>query len=73
MKELPEAWMGELVGRMHNAGIQQKDLAKEMNCTKAYVSMLLNGTKRPPMARERLETAFAAIRMRKENEAKEGK
>lgn len=72
MKDLPEAWMGELVGRMHNAGIQQKDLAKEMNCTKAYVSMLLNGTKKPPLARERLEAAFASVMLKKQKDKKEG-
>lgn len=63
-----EAWTGELVGRMHTAEVTQDELAKEMNCTKSYVSRLLNGTRNPPGARGRLEAAFESI-LRKRQEA----
>ncbi len=56
-----EDWTGELVGRMHNAEVTQEELAREMNCTKSYISRLLNGTRKTPNARERLETAFDNI------------
>lgn len=62
-----DEWTGDLVGRMHNARISQQDIANELGVTKAYVSMVLNGARKPPNARERLETAFEAAKKRKEN------
>ena len=56
-----EAWTGELIGRMYNAEVTQEDLAKEMKCTKSYVSRMLNGTRTPKGGRERCEAAFANI------------
>lgn len=58
---MPEVWTGELIGKMHNARVTRVELAKEMHCTKAYVTMLLNGQKRPKDAQERCESAFEAI------------
>lgn len=58
MKDL---WTGELVGKMHVAEVTLDDLAKEVGFSKAYVSMILNGIKKPAGARERLEAAFDAI------------
>lgn len=66
---MPDAWMGRLVGKMHVNGVSQKDLAEEMMCTDGYVSMLLNGTRRPDGARERLESAYARV-MEKRKDAK---
>lgn len=73
MSKLPEAWTGDLIGRMHNAGVQQRELANEMGCTRAYVSMILNGIKKPPLARERLEAAFASVMLKKQKDEKEAK
>lgn len=56
---------------MHVEGITYDDLAKELQVTKAYVSMILNGRKKPHNARERLEAAFAAVLERKKAEAQE--
>lgn len=56
-----EKWTGNLVGRMHNAGVSSKDLAIELGVTEAYVSMILNGKRTPPDAKERLERAFRAV------------
>ena len=67
----PEKWTGKLIGNMHVEGITYDDLAKELEVTKAYVSMILNGRKRPPNARERLEAAFAAVLERKKAETQE--
>lgn len=58
---LPEPWTGELIGRMHNAGVTYDDLAKEMGCTKAYISMLLNSRKKPDGIQERMEAAFERV------------
>ena len=46
---------------MHVEGVTYEDLAKELSVTKAYISMILNGRKKPTKAKERLETAFASI------------
>lgn len=65
---MPEKWTGVLVGKMHNAKITQQDIADELGTTKAYVSMILNGTKTPKNARKRLEEAFKAACEKKMNE-----
>ena len=58
---MPEKWTGRLVGRMHNERITYEDLANEMGVTKAYISMILNGTRKPDGARERMEAAVSKI------------
>ena len=62
---MPEAWTGRLIGKMHNAGISRVELAEEMGCKKAYISMILNGQRNPAGARERLEAAFETVKRRK--------
>lgn len=61
MADNPDRWTGRLVGRMHNNGISNKDLAKELDCTAAYVSMVLNGARKPGGARERFEDAVSRL------------
>lgn len=58
---MPEKWTGILIGKMHNENITYDDLADELGCTKAYISMILNGARKPPNAKERLEKAFKNI------------
>lgn len=58
---MPEKWTGELLGRMHNERVSAADLAEELGCTKAYVSMVFNGARSPANARERFEGAFQAV------------
>ncbi len=58
---MPEKWTGELLGRMHNERVNAADLAEELGCTKAYVSMVFNGARSPANAKERFEDAFEAI------------
>ena len=54
-------WTGHLVGRMHNNGITNIDLANKLGYTKDYISMVLNGKKTPKGARERFEAAVEEI------------
>lgn len=63
-----EKWTGRLVGRMHNERIDAKELAAEIGVTPAYISMILNGKRNPPGARERLEQALSSIVARREAE-----
>ena len=56
---------------MHNERIRLEDVATELGVTASYVSMVLNGRRKPPGAKERFEGAVSAIvekRMRKEGD-----
>ena len=65
---MPEVWTGELIGKMHNAKVTYDDLAAEMGVTKSYISMILNGTRKPDGIRQRMETAFADIVAKRKEE-----
>lgn len=58
---MPEPWTGELIGRMHNNRVTNDDLARELGITKAYISMILNGARKPPQAESKLNAAVDAI------------
>ena len=53
-----EKWTGQLIGKMHNNGIKQIELADKLGLTNAYVGMILRGERKPPNIRERMETAL---------------
>ena len=62
MKEL---WTGDLIGRMHNAGIKRRELADELGVSCAYVTMILNGTRTADKWEEKFEQAFQAVHSKK--------
>lgn len=55
---MPVQWTGELVGRMHNAGVTAKQLAAEMGKNPKYVSQVLNGHYSPKKAEAEFNEAF---------------
>ena len=55
---MPEKWTGALVGKMHNYRITQEMLADKLGVRKPYVSMILNGKRKPPNIRKRMEDAL---------------
>ena len=63
-----EKWTGRLIGKMHNERITRNELAEELGVRKSYISMILNGERKPPEAQIRLEAGVDAIidRRRKE-------
>ena len=61
MKPVKDIWTGELVGKMHVAEVTQEELAAELGWNKAYVCMILNGSRKPAGAREKLEAAFESV------------
>lgn len=71
---MPEKWTGRLIGRMHNERIAYEQLANEMGVNKAYISMILNGKRKPPNIQKRMETALEAIikREREKQSQKKG-
>lgn len=58
---MPEKWTGRIVGKMHNERITYDELAKELGVTKAYISMILNGARKPDGAEERIKNAISSI------------
>lgn len=58
---MPDPWTGDLIGRMHNEGVTAAELASELGCTRAYVSMIFHGSRTPEGAQERFEAAFEKI------------
>ena len=58
---MPAQWTGELVGKLHNHNLSCRDLAKELEVTPAYVSMVLHGKKNPSNAEQRFTEAVQAL------------
>ena len=56
-----EKWTGALIGKMHNDHITYDDVANKLGVSKAYVSMILNGTRKPSNIRKRMEEAVNSI------------
>lgn len=54
-------WTGELVSKMHIYGIRKAELAAKLGCTRASVTMILNGERSPKGIQERYEAAVDAI------------
>lgn len=56
-----ERWTGKLVGKMHVHEITYDEVAAELGVSRPYVSMLLNGHRKPPDAKKRIEMAIDSI------------
>lgn len=63
-----EKWTGVLVGKMHNERVTYQDMADEMAVTKSYISMILNGSRKPKGIKERMENAFASVVEKRKSE-----
>jgi transcriptional regulator with XRE-family HTH domain len=66
---VPEKWTGRLIGEMHNNCITYEQLANEIGVNKAYISMILNGRRKPSGIQERLEGAVQRIIERTKTES----
>lgn len=58
---MPEQWTGDLICKMHLNGVKRKEIAEKLGCTRASVTMILNGTRAPEDARSRYENAVNQI------------
>ena len=58
---MSEKWTGVLIGKMHNERITYLDLAEEMSVTKSYISMILNGSRKPKGIEKRMKDAFNSV------------
>jgi transcriptional regulator with XRE-family HTH domain len=50
---------------MHVQEVTYDELAEELGVGKSYVSMILNGRRNPPEAKERLQAAFDRVLMKR--------
>lgn len=55
---MPEKWTGELIGKMHNNGIKQVELAEKLGFTNSYTGMLLRSERKPLGIRQKMESAL---------------
>lgn len=62
---MPAQWTGEVIGEMHVARISNRELAREMGVTAAYISMILNGDREPPDAEQRVREAVSRLKAQK--------
>lgn len=61
-----DSWIGEVVGKMHIANIEGRELAQHMGVTAGYLSMLLNGKRAPEGIEHRIKEALdELIRVKK--------
>ena len=67
MQNKPEKWTGNLLGRMHNEKITNRDLAKELGVSSAYISQILNGNRKPDGIKQRMDNAVSRIIEKREN------
>lgn len=61
-------WTGEVVKRMHMAGITGKQLAEECGFTNSYISTVLHGKKGDDSTRQRILEALARLEAKQEAE-----
>ena len=54
-------WIGDFVGRMHRHRITITQIAQEMEVTREYLSMILNGHREPPGISDRMNDALDRI------------
>ena len=67
---MPAQWTGKLIGDIHNAGKNIKDVAEQAGLNQKYVSTILNGDKDMPKTEAKLRAALEE--MTKEREADGG-
>lgn len=51
-------WIGDFVGRMHQNKVTITQVAEEMDVTREYLSMILNGHRSPKGAEQRMNEAL---------------
>lgn len=65
---MSEKWTGILIGKMHNERVTYEELANEMGVGKPYISMILNGSRKPKGIKKRMEEAFASVLKKRKSE-----
>ena len=58
-------WIGDFVGKMHRYRVTITELAQEMEVSREYLSMILNGHREPAGIEKRMNDALNNISARK--------
>ena len=64
-------WIGDFVGRMHRYRITITQIAQEMDVTREYLSMVLNGHREPAGIADRMNAALDSIIERQNQQTNE--
>lgn len=59
---MPAKWTADLLGEMHLAGVTAKQLAEEVGWNPKYLSVVLNGHKKPKGAEQKLNEALKRLK-----------
>lgn len=54
-------WIADVVGQMHKHKISKTEIAEHLGVTREYVSMVLNGHRKPAGAEDRFRQAVEEI------------
>ena len=65
---MPKNWTGTIVGKMHINRISNDELATELGYTTEYVSMVLNGHRKPKGAEQTFRKALDELIQQKQKE-----
>lgn len=65
---MPAQWTGDLIGKMHLAGVTAKQLAAEVGWNEKYLSVVLNGHRQPRNAESKLRAALGRLVAQTEGE-----
>lgn len=60
-----DEWIGNATAKMRINQVRQQEVAAEMGVTKNYLSMILNGKRKPANGREAVEGALDTLIARK--------
>ncbi len=65
-------WIGDFVGRMHRHRITITQMSQEMDVTREYLSMILNGHREPAGISDRMNAALDRIIEKQQTNEQEG-
>lgn len=65
MRKGVKDWTHDFIGKLWDERVQQRDIAEELNWSKAYVSMILKGKRKPRYARQKMEAALASVLLKR--------
>ena len=54
-------WIGDFVGRMHRHKVTGAQIAEEMDVSREYISMILNGHREPNGIEQRMNDALDSL------------
>lgn len=69
---MPEKWTGDVVGKMHINCITYDELSEKLGYAKGYISMVLNGHRKPKGAEQKFRKALDELIQQKQKSKTNG-